>query len=57
MKYLEAIFNLNQEFNYKSDIINYFSKLGNPVINSTKVNLYKLFSFSKDPKDLKTIVF
>ncbi len=57
MKYLEAIFNLNQEFNYKSDIINYFSKLGNPVINSTKANLYKLFSFSKDPKDLKTIVF
>ncbi len=57
MKYLEAIFNLNQEFNYKADIINYFSKLGNPVINSTKINLYKLFSFSKDNKDLKNMVF
>lgn len=52
MKYIEAIFDLNQEFSYKSEIISYFSKLGNPVINSTKVNLYKLFSFSTEKKDI-----
>ena len=56
MKYIEAIFSLNQEFNYKADIISYFSKLGNPVINSTKVNLYKLFSFSSEKKE-KDIFF
>ncbi|MGC8815373.1 MAG: hypothetical protein ACP5O4_04150 [bacterium] len=52
MKYIEAIFNLNQEFNYKSEVISYFSKLGSPVINSTKVNLYKLFSFSNEKRDI-----
>lgn len=56
MKYIEAIFSLNQEFNYKADIISYFSKLGNPVINSTKVNLYKLFSFSTEKRE-KDIFF
>ncbi|MGC8734375.1 MAG: hypothetical protein ACP5RD_04985 [bacterium] len=52
MKYIEAIFNLNQEFTYKSEVISYFSKLGSPVINSTKVNLYKLFSFSNEKRDI-----
>ena len=56
MKYIEGVFTLNQEFNYKADIIGYFSKLGNPVINSTKVNLYKLFSFSNENKE-KGMIF
>jgi len=56
MKYIEGVFTLNQEFNYKADIISYFSKLGNPVINSTKVNLYKLFSFSNESKE-KGMIF
>ena len=57
MKYLESVFNLKQEFIYKNEIIMLFSKIGNPVINSTKVNLYKLFSLHKDEKELTNLVF
>lgn len=54
-KYIEYKINLNTDFISKAELFGIISKIGNPVINSIKNDIYKLFFFLPDDKEKRLL--
>ncbi|MFN3995953.1 MAG: hypothetical protein ACK4GR_05435, partial [bacterium] len=54
-KYYEYKVILNTDFISKTELLSIISKIGNPVINSIKNDIYKLFFASSEDKDKKLL--
>ncbi|MFN4152866.1 MAG: hypothetical protein ACK4IX_18125, partial [Candidatus Sericytochromatia bacterium] len=54
-KYYEYKITLNTDFISKTELLSIISKIGNPVINSIKNDIYKLFFASSEDKNKKLL--